>query len=70
MAKAARRLGIRALSWPSREGGVVVKLAEALSLRANATRRIEQLRARIVGIARYQEGEEPGEGRRSRAHRS
>jgi hypothetical protein len=36
-------------------------LAEALSLRANAARRIEQLRARIVGNARYQEGEEPAE---------
>jgi hypothetical protein len=38
-----------------------MKLAEALSLRANATRRIEQLRARIVNNARYQEGEQPGE---------
>jgi hypothetical protein len=38
-----------------------VKLAEALSLRSTATRRIEQLRARIVGNARYQEGEEPAE---------
>jgi len=39
----------------------VVKLAEALSLRADATRRVEQLRARIVGSARFQEGEEPPE---------
>jgi hypothetical protein len=38
-----------------------VKLAEALSLRANAARRIEQLRSRIVGNARYQEGEDPAE---------
>jgi hypothetical protein len=38
-----------------------MKLAEALSLRANATRRIEQLRSRIVNNARYQEGERPGE---------
>lgn len=38
-----------------------MKLAEALSLRANAARRIEQLRSRIVSNARYQEGEEPAE---------
>ncbi|BBX59019.1 hypothetical protein MSHO_43640 [Mycobacterium shottsii] len=38
-----------------------MKLAEALSLRANAARRVEQLRTRIVGNARYQEGEEPAE---------
>ena len=38
-----------------------MKLAEALSLRANAARRIEQLRSRIVGNARYQEGEDPAE---------
>jgi hypothetical protein len=38
-----------------------VKLAEALSLRADATRRVEQLRSRIVANARYQEGEEPAE---------
>ncbi|WP_280415063.1 DIP1984 family protein [Nocardia carnea] len=38
-----------------------MKLAEALSLRADAARRVEQLRARIVGNARYQEGEEPAE---------
>ena len=35
-----------------------MKLAEALSLRADATRRVEQLRSRIVANARYQEGEE------------
>ncbi len=34
-----------------------MKLAEALALRAQATRRIEQLRGRIVDNARYQEGE-------------
>ncbi len=38
-----------------------MKLAEALALRAEATRRIEQLRGRIVANARYQEGEEPSE---------
>ena len=38
-----------------------MKGAEALTLRADATRRIEQLRARIVANARYQEGEEPSE---------
>jgi hypothetical protein len=38
-----------------------VKLAEALSLRADATRRVEQLRTRIVANARFQEGEEPTE---------
>lgn len=38
-----------------------VKLAEALAERAEATRRVEQLRARIVGNARHQEGETPAE---------
>jgi hypothetical protein len=38
-----------------------MRLAEALSMRAEATRRVEQLRARIVGSARYQEGEAPAE---------
>ena len=38
-----------------------MKLAEALALRADATRRVEQLRARVVGSARYQEGEVPAE---------
>jgi predicted negative regulator of RcsB-dependent stress response len=38
-----------------------MKLAEALSLRATALRRIEQLRTRIISSARYQEGEEPAE---------
>ena len=38
-----------------------MKLAEALALRADARRRVEQLRARITGSARYQEGEEPPE---------
>jgi hypothetical protein len=38
-----------------------VKLAEALAERAAATRRVEQLRTRIVGSARYQEGEAPPE---------
>ncbi|GAA5004698.1 DIP1984 family protein [Kitasatospora paranensis] len=38
-----------------------MKLAEALALRAEAVRRAEQLRARVVAGARYQEGEEPAE---------
>lgn len=43
------------------KGVEIVKLAEALSLRANSVRRIEQLRSRIVSNARYQEGEDPAE---------
>ncbi|KXK58297.1 hypothetical protein AWW66_30545 [Micromonospora rosaria] len=38
-----------------------MKLAEALALRADASRRVEQLRARIAASARYQEGETPAE---------
>jgi threonine aldolase len=38
-----------------------MKLAEALARRADATRRAEQLRARIAASARYQEGETPAE---------
>jgi Family of unknown function (DUF6847) len=38
-----------------------MKLAEALALRADAARRVEQLRARIGASARYQEGEAPAE---------
>lgn len=38
-----------------------MKLAEALALRADAARRIEQLRVRVVSNARFQEGEEPAE---------
>ncbi|WFE37824.1 DIP1984 family protein [Micromonospora sp. WMMD998] len=38
-----------------------MKLAEALALRADATRRAEQLRSRIAASARYQEGESPAE---------
>ncbi|MFE6456136.1 DIP1984 family protein [Streptomyces cinereoruber] len=38
-----------------------MKLAEALAERAEATRRVEQLRARVVDNARYQEGETPAE---------
>ncbi|WP_328345646.1 DIP1984 family protein [Micromonospora sp. NBC_00421] len=38
-----------------------MKLAEALALRADAARRVEQLRARIVASARFQEGESPAE---------
>jgi hypothetical protein len=45
----------------TRPGEVTVKLAEALAQRADAQRRVEQLRARAVGSARYQEGEKPAE---------
>jgi hypothetical protein len=38
-----------------------MKLAEALALRADCRRRVEQLRARITGSATYQEGAEPAE---------
>ncbi|MFR9749568.1 DIP1984 family protein [Nocardia sp. 004] len=38
-----------------------MKLAEALALRADSARRIEQLRTRIMSNARHQEGEEPAE---------
>lgn len=38
-----------------------MKLAEALTARADLQRRIEQLRARITSNARFQEGEEPAE---------
>jgi hypothetical protein len=38
-----------------------LKLAEALAERADATRRVEQLRTRAVSSARYQEGETPPE---------
>ncbi|MGW4379080.1 DIP1984 family protein [Kitasatospora sp. NPDC004531] len=38
-----------------------MKLAEALAQRAAAVRQVEQLRSRVVGSARYQEGEEPAE---------
>ncbi|MER6200579.1 DIP1984 family protein [Streptomyces sp. NPDC001586] len=38
-----------------------MKLGEALANRAEATRRVEQLRARIVANARHQEGETPAE---------
>jgi hypothetical protein len=38
-----------------------LKFAEALAERAEATRRVEQLRARVVSSARYQEGETPAE---------
>lgn len=38
-----------------------MRLAEALSLRGDTQKKIEQLRARIAANARYQEGEEPSE---------
>ena len=38
-----------------------MKLADALLLRADRTRSLEQLRQRIQGSARYQEGESPPE---------
>jgi hypothetical protein len=43
---------------------MTVKLGEALAERAAAARRVEQLRVRIVGSARYQEGETPAEDAR------
>jgi hypothetical protein len=41
-----------------------MKLAEALLLRADRDRTIEQLKARIAANARYQEGEKPAEDAR------
>lgn len=38
-----------------------MRLAEALALRTDIQRRVEQLRSRIVASARYQEGEPPAE---------
>ncbi|MCX3063644.1 DIP1984 family protein [Streptomyces beihaiensis] len=38
-----------------------MKLAEALAERAEAVRRVEQLKSRVVDSARYQEGETPAE---------
>lgn len=38
-----------------------MKLAEALALRADASRRAEQLRSRVTSSARFQEGEAPAE---------
>jgi hypothetical protein len=38
-----------------------MKLAEALAERSDASQRVERLRARVVGSARYQEGEVPAE---------
>ncbi|WP_111768306.1 DIP1984 family protein [Nakamurella deserti] len=38
-----------------------MKLAEALMIRADLQRRVDQLRSRIVANARFQEGEEPSE---------
>jgi hypothetical protein len=38
-----------------------VKVAEALALRGDAARRLEQLRARAQANARFQEGESPAE---------
>jgi hypothetical protein len=40
---------------------MVMRLAEALSERAAAVRRIEALRSRVIGSARYQEGDSPAE---------
>jgi len=39
----------------------IMKLAEALILRADCQKRIEQLKARLLRTARVQEGEEPSE---------
>ena len=43
-----------------------MKLAEALILRADIQKRIEQLRSRLTDNAKEQEGEKPGEGRAGR----
>jgi hypothetical protein len=53
--------GMLLVSVMRKEARTQMKLAEALVLRADAVRRIEQLRGRIVDNARYQEGEEPAE---------
>lgn len=39
----------------------MMKLAEALALRADAVKRVEQLRTRVQANARFQEGEDPTE---------
>src|SRR4051795_6382541 len=52
---------IPARSDPRRAILVAVKLAEALSLRSDAQKRLAQLQARATASARYQEGEEPAE---------
>jgi hypothetical protein len=57
----ACRLALRAAYFGGSDEEDVVKLAEALAERADAVRRVEQLRSRIVGNARYQEGEDPVE---------
>jgi hypothetical protein len=44
-----------------REEVKTMKLAEALSLRSDAQKRLAQLQERAVASARYQEGEEPPE---------
>ncbi len=41
-----------------------MKLAEALALRSDASKRFEQLRSRAQANARYQEGEAPAEDAR------
>lgn len=38
-----------------------MKLGEALSVRADSVRRVQELQARILASARFQEGEEPAE---------
>ncbi|NJP66999.1 DIP1984 family protein [Streptomyces spiramenti] len=38
-----------------------MRLAEALAERSEASRRVQQLRARVIGNARHQEGETPSE---------
>jgi hypothetical protein len=58
--RAVRMSGVNSDARPRWEVGLM-KLAEALALRADSRRRVEQLRARITANARYQEGEEPSE---------
>ena len=38
-----------------------MKLAEALALRADAVKRVEQLKSRVLANARFQEGEDPSD---------
>jgi Phage integrase SAM-like domain len=55
------RILSRALKIAVRQEIIFRNPAEALALRADATRRVDQLRTRIVANARFQEGEEPTE---------
>jgi hypothetical protein len=45
-----------------------VLLGEALAERASKKKQLEQLEARAVSVARYQEGEQPSTGHMSPGH--